>query len=66
MSIINVSILNPLTNELITDVSANSKSTINIEDGKKILETYIIVNVELDENNNPIFDSNITGRKIDM
>lgn len=62
-----VSIINPLTNEPINDVTANSKSTIIIdENNKKILETYIIVNVELDEANNPVFDSEITGRKVDM
>ena len=66
MTMLPVSIINPLTNEPIENVPANSKPTILIEDGKKVLETHIIVNVELDDLNNPVWESTITGRKIDM
>lgn len=63
---IKISFDNPLTEGTIDDVDANFKANLRLIDGKKIIEYHVIGMVEVNEDNQPVYDSEYTGKHIDI
>lgn len=65
--VIKITFNNPLKEGVIENIDMNFKTVVMINDeGKKVVEFYGVGTVELDDNNDPVMDSSITGQYICM